>query len=145
MAADEPAALGRKQAQTRPADAKELVKALDGRFVACQYRVQRRGWRRSDRFKSGPDLRPVSPPDFDGLLARLLPSDLVILICGQVRVVSVAQSFFTRPDRPERLLVALGLALAGGRNRDQKARYRLRLARSDRKHNVCITLNGKGS
>src|SRR5260370_26636772 len=120
-AANEPTAFGREQAQTRPADTTQLVKTLDGRFLARQHRFERRGRRRPDRFKSGPDLRPVSPRGFDGLLARLLPSDLVILICGQVRVVSIAQSFFTRPDRPERLLVALGLALAAGRNRDQKA------------------------
>src|SRR5438128_184968 len=114
MTANELPALTGEYADAWLADREVLAHSFVCRIRTCEQRMKRRYRRGTECIQGslGPDA--VALGVFLRGLARLVPSGLVVDVCGQVEVKFVAYCLLAFPHGPTSKFVTYGLALAGG-------------------------------
>src|SRR5580704_269760 len=140
MAADKLAALSSEESKAWLAGLEELQQPLEGRFRTGQQWDERRLRFRSEVVECALDFGAVSFGVSRRSFTSFIPCHLVIDVGGKVRLVLLTQHLLAATDRPVCFGIGRALALAGGRDGDEKVRGRLRQAAPNRKLDIPMRL-----
>src|SRR5262249_51127374 len=92
----------------------------NGRLGDCKKRQQRLIWWRPNLRECCLDRSGISFASFHGVIARTIPSLFRVLVFLSSGAILVAQNFLTLADRPDRLAIGCGFALASdGHGREE--------------------------